>query len=660
MYVVKRSHHNPIVTPNLDNYWEAFATFNMSVIKKGKTFFGAYRAIGAPDVLLEQHQISTIGIGESKDGRHFEKRAPFITPKEEWEKYGCEDPRITFFEGQYYIFYTALSKYPFEASGIKVAVAISKDLKKVDKRHLVTPFNAKAMTLFPQRINGKITVIVTVNTDMPPSKIAIAQVDKIEDLWNKKFWEKWYQNIDKYTINLNRLSSDHTEIGAQPVKTSRGWLLLYSHIQNYFSSSNSFDRIFGIEAILLDFKNPLKIVGRTRGPILVPKESYELSGYVPNIVFPTGAILEKDTLLIYYGAADTTICMAHVNITDLMGTICPETSAKWHFRRSNKNPILLPDKTHSWEDKAVFNPAAIRLGKGKNNSIHLLYRALSNDNTSFIGYASSKDGFNISERLPKPAYVPRENFELKKIGGGNSGCEDPRLTKIGGIIYMCYTAFDAIGPARVAVTSITEKNFLAKNWKWEKPILITPAGFDDKDTCIFPEKTNGKYFILHRVGSEICGDYLKSLDFKKETIRKCIRIMGPRINTWDSAKVGISAPPIKTKYGWVLLYHGISRSHNTYRVGAVLLDLKDPAIVLARTADPIFEPEEKYEKEGIINNVVFPCGMVEKDGLLYIYYGGADTVVGVATIKLDIVLRALTRDIKHVYNTKVTNKRNKK
>ena len=211
---------------------------------------------------------------------------------------------------------------------------------------------------------------------------------------------------------------------------------------------------------------------------------------------------------------------------------------------------------------------------------------------------------------------------------------------------MCYTAFNSVGPPRVAITSISEKNFLQKNWKWEKPVLITPAGFDDKDTCIFPEKTKGQYFVLHRVGDEICGDYIKSLDFKTEIIKKCIRIIGPRINSWDSAKVGICAPPLKTKNGWLLLYHGISKSHNTYRIGAVLLDLDDPAIVLARTTDPIFEPEESYEKVGIVNNVVFPCGMAVRDGILYIYYGGADTVVGVATIELDVILQALTRDIK--------------
>ncbi|MFA6300738.1 MAG: hypothetical protein WC609_00090 [Candidatus Paceibacterota bacterium] len=642
MYVVKRSHHNPILAPYRDHYWEAFAAFNMSVIKKGKTYYGVYRAISAEDELLTPKQTSIIGIGKSENTVHFEDCVPFIIPEEEWEKYGCEDPRITYFEGNYYTFYTALSKYPFEAGGIKVAVAISKDLKKNYERHLVTPFNAKAMTLFPERINGKIVVMLTVNTDAPPSKIAIAELDKIEDLWNQKFWEGWYADLDKHAIDLRRTPSDHTEVGASPVKTKHGWLLVYSHIQNYFPGGDSSDRIFGVEAVLLDMKNPLKIVGRTRSPILVPRESYELEGHVPNIVFPSGAILEKDTLYIYYGAADTTTCMAHLNIIDLLGTIRPETASRWHFYRSLNNPIIVPNKTNSWEAKATFNPGALRI----RGATHILYRALSEDNTSSIGYAKSEDGFFINERSEHPIYVPREDFELKKVAGGNSGCEDPRLTKIGKTIYMCYTAFDGIGPPRVAITSIPEKDFLRKNWQWEKPIIITPAGFDDKDTCIFPEKTNGKYFILHRVGDVMCGDYIKGLNFKTQIVKKCTRIIGPRLNSWDSLRVGISAPPIKTKHGWLLLYHGISKSRHTYRVGALLLDLNDPAIILARSADPIFEPEELYEKNGIVNNVVFPCGMVERDNILYIYYGGADTVVGVATMELKVILKALTRDIK--------------
>ena len=208
---------------------------------------------------------------------------------------------------------------------------------------------------------------------------------------------------------------------------------------------------------------------------------------------------------------------------------------------------------------------------------------------------------------------------------------------------MCYTAYDSVGPPKVAVTSIKEKDFLNKNWVWSKPRILTPNGIDDKDTCFLPEKIAGKYMIMHRIGTDICADYIKSLNFEKDTVKRCIKILGPRINGWDSSKVGITAPPIKTKYGWLLLYHGVSRSHSTYRVGAVLLSLKDPTVVLSRITDPIFEPEMDYEKNGIVNNVVFPCGMVVKKGTLFIYYGGADKVVGVATIDLNTVLKVLTR-----------------
>ncbi len=649
MFVVKRSHHNPILIPDKNHYWEGFAVFNMCPIMRGKTTYGAFRAISAVDALRTPHQISIIGIGQSDDGVHFKNRIPFIAPREIWDEFGCEDPRVTYFEGIYYTFYTALSKYPPDADSIKVAVALSRDLKKVDDRHLVTPFNAKAMTLFPERINGKITAIFSAHTDSPPAKMAIAMVDKMEELWDPSFWEKWQKNIDNYVINPKREEFDHVEVGAPPIKTKYGWLFIYSHIQNYFG--NSENRIFGIEALLLDLNDPRKIIGRTSGPLLAPEEPYELSGFVPNVIFPSGATLVKDKLTIYYGAADTTVCRANVSLEDLIGSILPKTKDRFHFKRFKGNPIITPKTDNvigsAWEAKATFNPAAILLGGKKNSKTHIIYRALSNDNTSSFGYAATENGMDIVERLADPVYVPREEFENKKINNANSGCEDPRLTKIGKNIYMCYTAFDGIGPPRVAISSITEKDFISHKWKWEKPILITPKGFDDKDTCLFPAKFPDGYLILHRVGNEICGDYLKTLDFKNEAVKKCIRIIGPRMNMWDSAKVGITAPPIKTKHGWLLIYHGVSKSHSTYRVGAVLLDLKDPALVLVRSTDPILEPEEQYEKVGIVNNVVFPCGMTVQDGLIYIYYGGADRVVGVATMELDVILNALLRGIKY-------------
>jgi predicted GH43/DUF377 family glycosyl hydrolase len=640
MFIVTRSKHNPLITPSSERFWEGYAAFNPSPIKRGRSIHVLYRAMSLPDVLSTPEQRSIIGIADSTDGKHFDHHAPFIKPEEQWEQFGCEDPRVTYFEGLYYTFYTALSKYPFEADGIKVGVAVSKGLKKVGEKHLVTPFNAKAMVLFPERIKGKVTVLFAAHTDRPPVRLVVKQVNEVEDLWQEKTWKGFEDNLDAHAIDPRRSPHDHVEVGAPPIKTKYGWLLIYSYIQNYFSHPDGGERTFGIEALLLDLKDPTKIIGQTKGPILVPEESYEMHGYVNNIVFPSGAILEGDVLHIYYGAADTVCCRAKVNLTDLISSINPKTYDQWHLKRYRGNPIMGPELEHPWEAQAVLNPAAIKLG----DTTHLLYRAISMDNTSTIGYASTKDGLRINKRYLNPIYTPRIDLETKKIPAGNSGCEDPRVSKIGDRLYMCYTAFDGIGPPRVAVTSILEKDFLQGKFNWSMPEVLTPLSVDDKDSCILPDKINKKYLIMHRIGTDICADYLESLDFIDSKVNKCIRILGPRHGMWDSVKVGIAGPPLKTKHGWLLLYHAISREHHSYRVGAVLLDLKDPTTVLARSADPIFEPIESYEKVGVVSNVVFPCGMVEHKGTLYVYYGGADKVVGVATMKMDILLRALTRE----------------
>ena len=103
MYVVKRSKHNPILVPDRDHYWEATATFNLCPIKRGRTYYGLYRAMSAIDKMRTPEQVSVIGIGTSKDGAYFEDRRQFIVPEAPWEQFGCEDPRVTFFEGRYYI-----------------------------------------------------------------------------------------------------------------------------------------------------------------------------------------------------------------------------------------------------------------------------------------------------------------------------------------------------------------------------------------------------------------------------------------------------------------------------------------------------------------------------------------------------------------------------
>jgi predicted GH43/DUF377 family glycosyl hydrolase len=636
MYVIRRSSHNPFIAPANDRQWESRGAFNPSPVRVGKFTYVLYRAQSRPDALLAPGGISTIGKALTIDDRHFQNRQQFIVPSEEWDKYGCEDPRVTFFEGKYYIFYTALGGMPFGPGNIKVACAISKNLESIEEKHLITPFNAKAMTLFPERIGGKITVIVTVHTDEPPAHIAIAQCDRIEQLWDLGFWEKWHAELESHIINPLRFDHDHVEVGSVPIKTKDGWLLFYSYIQNYFGGG---ERVFGVEALLLGIKDPGHIVGRTNGPIMVPEEIYEKYGIVPNIVFPSGALLQKNGRVdIYYGGADTVCARASLNLPDLLDAMVPKRRVELAVR-AKENPILKPIQAHAWEKKAVFNAAALDI----DGTIHLLYRAMGDDNTSVLGYAATKDGVKIIERDEGPAYKPREDFEMKK-GGGNSGCEDPRITRIGNTIYMMYTAYDGVDSTRVAITSISVKDFLAKRWdKWQKPMLTTPDNVNDKDTCLFPEKIKGQYMLLHRIDPQLCADFLDTLDFTKTRLTRCIEVMNPRPGMWDSVKIGIAGAPIKTPKGWLLIYHGVSKT-STYRLGAVLLDLKNPSVVISRSVDTILEPIEAYERVGVVPKAVFSCGVVLRKDTLLVYYGGADTVVCVAKISLKKLLKILLPD----------------
>ncbi|MDI6820763.1 MAG: hypothetical protein QMD65_01120 [Patescibacteria group bacterium] len=653
--LVERSDKNPILKPNRNHSWEAEAVFNGCPVKKGKNIYLVYRALSWPHYHTTagtKLMVSDVGIAESKDGIEFHNRKRFIVPEEPWERFGCEDPRVTKLGNKYYIFYTALSTFPFRAEGIKVGVAISKDLKTIQEKHLVTPFNAKGMALFPEKIKGKIWAVLTVHTDLPPSKICLASFDKEEDIWNEAHWQKWYKNFsakgaapaggqgsafggEKFVLPLQRRPEDQIEVGAPPLKTKEGWLLIYSYIQNYFSPQ----RLFGIEAVLLDLKNPLKVITRTKAPFLTPEEYYERIGLVSNVIFPSGALLEKNSIRLYYGAADTTCCLAIINTQALLALLekLLKSEKLIKFSRAKENPIIIPNPEHSWESKATFNPGAIYL----DGKVHLIYRAMSEDNTSVLGYATSQDGIHFNYRSPNPVYIPRESFEQKLVPGGNSGCEDPRLTKIGSKIYMLYTAFNGKNPPRIALTWIKAADFVKQKWNWAKPVLISPPDISNKDACIFPEKINGQYFIIHRIADSIDLAFSATLNFDGQTWIEEYRWIFPRAGMWDSKKIGIAAPPIKTKKGWVLFYHGISEEDSFYRVGAILLDLKDPTKIIARFDEPIFEPETNYEKEGQILNVVFPCGAVLLDDKFFLYYGGADKVVGVATISKDELLKHL-------------------
>jgi predicted GH43/DUF377 family glycosyl hydrolase len=604
------------------------------------TYHLVYRAVGKK-MMHEDHEmeLSTIGYAKSHDGIHFTERKQIIVPEKEWEKFGCEDPRITYIEGKYYIFYTALSNYPFVPAGIKIAVAITTDFQSFEK-HLITPFNAKAMTLFPERINGKLTVLLTVNSDNPPARICYAQMDTPEELWSESFWDDWYRTFENYAIPLQRHPNDHIEVGAPPIKTQDGWLFFYSYIQNYLTQ----EKVFGIEAALLHLETPQGIESVIPSPLLMPEAEYELSGMVPNITFPSGAIKTDDIISLYYGAADTSCAVALGNLSDILNELKMEREnipqilkRSVKLERFENNPFITPNKEHSWESKATFNPAAVY----ENGRVHLLYRAMGDDDTSVIGYASSQDGIHFDERLPEPIYIPRAEFELKKRPG-NSGCEDQRIVRMGDRFYMTYTAYDGINPTRIALTSISVDDFLNKRWNWDMPRIISTPVVDDKNSALLPEKINGKFVIFHRIAPCIWIDTVDDLNFTNKPWLHGRILLNPRNERWDSEKVGIAGPAIKTEKGWLQIIHGLSKWDKQYRLSAMLLDLNNPDFIISRLDGPILEPDLWYDHEGLRAGTVFSCGGVVIDGTLFIYYGGADSLLAGGSIKLQVLLDALT------------------
>ena len=301
------------------------------------------------------------------------------------------------------------------------------------------------------------------------------------------------------------------------------------------------------------------------------------------------------------------------------------------LQRYQKNPILKPRKDCPWE-KYVFNSAAIDL----NGKIYLLYRALSDDKISRIGQAVSQDGFRISKRLKTPIFVPKLKEEKAKVEGRNSGVEDPRITRIGNKLYMTYTAVNG-QLTQVAIASIRTKDFLSQSWKWKRHGIIFP-GRKDKDAVLLPEKKDGKFVLYHRLKPNIYISYSK--DLKKWTRPKVL--MKPRLGKWDSLKIGAAAPPIDIGNYWLFIYHGVEDRKDkglVYRLGYAIIDKRKPEKIVYRSKEPILSPERKYEKEGQVPNVVFSCGAILRGDKIFVYYGGADSVLGVATARLSSFLK---------------------
>ena len=328
-----------------------------------------------------------------------------------------------------------------------------------------------------------------------------------------------------------------------------------------------------------------------------------------------------------------------------------------NLSRHDQNPIMSPRPHQEWEAGGTFNPAAVTDNEG---TVHLLYRAIGDDGVSRVGHASSRDGKHIDSRSSFPVFQPSQGNGMPDpatvqgpltydpiiypSGGGWAGCEDPRAVKIEDTIYMTYTAFEGWNSVRIGVTSISEKDLRNNRWNWKKPQIISSSKQINKNWVVFPEKINGKFAVLHSISPNILVDYVDSLSspYSNELILSQSP-KGGRNDHWDNWMRGAGAPPIRTDKGWLLLYHAMDKNDpDKYKLGVMLLDLKNPSTVLYRSPKPILEPIMSYENDSKAG-VVYASGAVVKDGNLLVYYGGGDRHTCVAETPLKALLEWLTK-----------------
>jgi len=296
--LVRRYSGNPILTKQ-DIPYKVETVHNAAVVK----YDGCY-------IMLFRSHLDTgrsiIGIADSDDGFNFTARPqPFMTPSTdspfaEYEKFSVEDPRITYLEGAFYITYSAYSEH-----GVRIGLAKTTDFQSVERLGFITQSDCRNVVLFPEKIKG-----LYVRLDRPHTEIVPWSV------WISYSPDLLHWGGSKLLIKPVEYHWDQMKIGpgAPPIRTNKGWLNIFHGVFPTMDGA-----VYRLGVALHDLNDPVKVLGVADRWILQPEDPWEVTGYVHNVVFTCAAVPENDgTVKIYYGAADTVVCVGTAVLDELV------------------------------------------------------------------------------------------------------------------------------------------------------------------------------------------------------------------------------------------------------------------------------------------------------------------------------------------------------
>jgi len=321
-----------------------------------------------------------------------------------------------------------------------------------------------------------------------------------------------------------------------------------------------------------------------------------------------------------------------------------------------KKKLILEKTGNEFEINGVFNPGCYQEG----DFVHMFYRAISSTMNSSIGYAKLDKNNQVIDRWNEP--IIKRDFDCER-----HGVEDARIVKIDGTFYVFYVAYDGKNAVTAYATgsdlfNLQKRGIITPTIKYSEArgimkdfqqytnqadLYIKNVGEDvlfwAKDVFLFPEKINGKFYMMIRVLPDIQIISFDSFDeINNDFWKSHLKIINEStvIDCIEGKHVGGGCPPIKTPYGWLIIFHSVD-SNRVYHTSVALLDLNNPLKLISRLKEPLFSPTEDWEKEGVVSNVVFATGTAIFDDRLCIYYGAADKRIGVAELSLKDLLKKL-------------------